>query len=73
MFSIHRLEEREAYRRQGDKVAPVYSSARSLLGNPGCQWAFTQADLDLFPALRYRNFWCVQRHQARGERGDNSP
>ena len=30
-------------------------------------WGFSEEDLTRFPALRRRNFWCIQRHQARGE------
>lgn len=30
-------------------------------------WGFSKEDLERFPALRKRNFWCIQRHQARGE------
>lgn len=29
-------------------------------------WDFSQEELRMFPALCKRNFWCVQRHQARG-------
>lgn len=32
-------------------------------------WDFSPEDLNRFPALRRRNFWCIQRHQARGEQG----
>ncbi|WVQ96993.1 DNA ligase D, 3'-phosphoesterase domain-containing protein [Kwoniella sp. CBS 9459] len=27
-------------------------------------WGFTQEEVDTFPALRRRNFWCIQRHSA---------
>nr|XP_018265067.1 DNA ligase D, 3'-phosphoesterase domain-containing protein [Kwoniella dejecticola CBS 10117]OBR87225.1 DNA ligase D, 3'-phosphoesterase domain-containing protein [Kwoniella dejecticola CBS 10117] len=27
-------------------------------------WGFTKAEIDRFPALRKRNFWCIQRHSA---------
>jgi len=30
-------------------------------------WDFTQDEVQTFPALRKRNFWCIQRHQARGD------
>lgn len=30
-------------------------------------WGFGDDDLEKFPALKKRNFWCVQRHQARGK------
>lgn len=29
-------------------------------------WGFDAEDIKQFPALKKRNFWCVQRHQARG-------
>lgn len=28
---------------------------------------FSEEDLIDFPALRQRNFWCIQRHQATGK------
>lgn len=30
-------------------------------------WGFSDEELERFPALRKRNFWCVQRHQATGQ------
>ncbi|OCF31875.1 DNA ligase D, 3'-phosphoesterase domain-containing protein [Kwoniella heveanensis BCC8398] len=27
-------------------------------------WGFTQDEVDRFPALKRRNFWCIQRHSA---------
>ncbi|WVF70983.1 DNA ligase D, 3'-phosphoesterase domain-containing protein [Kwoniella sp. CBS 6097] len=27
-------------------------------------WGFTQEEVDKFPALKRRNFWCIQRHSA---------
>ena len=30
-------------------------------------WGFDEEDLEMFPALKRRNFWCIQRHQARGK------
>jgi len=37
-------------------------------GNHTYPWGFEDEDLDRFPALKRRNFWCIQRHQARGKR-----
>lgn len=30
-------------------------------------WGFDEKDIERFPALKRRNFWCMQRHQARGQ------
>ncbi|WRT66003.1 DNA ligase D, 3'-phosphoesterase domain-containing protein [Kwoniella shivajii] len=27
-------------------------------------WGFTKSEIDRFPALRKKNFWCIQRHSA---------
>ena len=44
--------------------APVAHDSRAT--DDTYQWGFEQEDLERFPALRKRNFWCIQRHQARG-------
>ncbi|RXK42052.1 DNA ligase D, 3'-phosphoesterase domain-containing protein [Tremella mesenterica] len=41
---------------------PNWGETQSLKETP---WDFSEEDLGRFPALRKRNFWCIQRHQAR--------
>jgi hypothetical protein len=41
-------------------------NAREVMGDT-YPWGFEKEDLDRFPALKRRNFWCIQRHQARGK------
>lgn len=45
-------------------ITPVHPEAAEDGTHP---WGFDREDLERFPALKRRNFWCVQRHQARGE------
>lgn len=45
-------------------AAPGLREAEPWIVSP---WDFSQEDLAMFPALCRRNFWCIQRHQARGE------
>jgi hypothetical protein len=32
----------------------------------GSPWDFEENDLEMFPSLRKRNFWVIQRHSATG-------
>lgn len=41
----------------------IASTGVSKAGPP---WEFSDDELERFPSLRQRNFWCIQRHQARG-------
>lgn len=47
-----------------DEKAPF--DPTSIIGDT-YPWGFGEDELEKFPALKKRNFWCIQRHQARGE------
>jgi hypothetical protein len=75
MQTLHCLQ-RMQYERRRKCIAPVAAllDRSELVGveevshadKRQLDWAFTQEELSEFPALLQRNFWCVQRHQARG-------
>ena len=51
------------------ELIPTLDERVERLGvNLTSPWDFTQDELRMFPALQKRNFWCIQRHQARGRR-----
>ena len=51
----------------------ILTSEQSITsGTAALPWNFTREELERFPALRSRNFWCVQRHQARGKHGHSA-
>jgi len=47
-----------------DRAGPLTAGSSKI---PIPTWNFSIQELERFPALRRRNFWCVQRHQARGK------
>lgn len=55
---------------QGANIPAAAEQVESLIASP---WDFSQDELKMFPALCRRNFWCIQRHQARGEPGVSGP
>lgn len=78
MFTLHMLKESRK-RSHESLVGSTCDDTRNALPNPSepipfdptttgdtYPWGFEQEDLDRFPALKRRNFWCIQRHQARG-------
>jgi hypothetical protein len=73
MWTLHRVKA--AHRRTANQSSPnsAFHEPPETTGqislnntNPGSTWDFSSDELMSFPALRKRNFWCIQRHQARG-------
>lgn len=79
-FRLARAAAEEDQTRPGTALQPAAEGGKQrstrLLGSPSTHedhgnataegpWEFTAEDLERFPALRKRNFWCIQRHQAR--------
>jgi hypothetical protein len=64
MWTLHLLREKTA------EEATVAASTANAPTEPPVQQVvdavFTADDLQQFPALRTRNYWCIQRHQATG-------
>lgn len=79
MYTLHKLkaarkrphEEVEDSTFGDTRTALQKSPEREIyhpkITNDTYPWGFEQEDLERFPALRRRNFWCIQRHQARGK------
>ncbi|ORX35487.1 DNA polymerase ligase-domain-containing protein [Kockovaella imperatae] len=66
MWSIHKLNAKGKRTNEGYPDVPSSQDAlQNLQTTFDEQWGFTAEDLERFPALRKRNFWCIQRHQAR--------
>ena len=79
MYTLHKLkagrkrphEETEGSTygdtRTALKRLPERDIHNSNTANDTYPWGFASEDLERFPALKRRNFWCIQRHQARGK------
>jgi hypothetical protein len=52
--------------KQDDLPELLKDGAEPVPGKLSSPWDFSQEELRRFPALQKRNFWCIQRHQARG-------
>nr|XP_019050717.1 DNA ligase D, 3'-phosphoesterase domain-containing protein [Kwoniella bestiolae CBS 10118]OCF29647.1 DNA ligase D, 3'-phosphoesterase domain-containing protein [Kwoniella bestiolae CBS 10118] len=52
------MTERQEHDGIGDGVEEVEEEERIGI------WGFTRSEVEQFPALRKRNFWCIQRHSA---------
>ena len=77
MWTLHKLNERKRTRSSDDALPSSEHQSglpdegweeREAFDDPNSRgpWGFSEDDLERFPALRKRNFWCIQRHQARG-------
>lgn len=68
-------EQITAIHRQQHKVAshdyfltaPEYQGTAVKPKEPTGMWGFDRPDVERFPSLRKRNFFCIQHHQATGE------
>jgi hypothetical protein len=78
MYTLHKLKESRK-RPHNSLEGSTYDDTRNALSGPSepapfdpttvgdtYPWGFEEGDIDSFPALKRRNFWCIQRHQARG-------
>lgn len=48
-------------------TAPEYRGKAEKPKEPTGIWGFDKADVDRYPALKKRNFFCIQHHQATGK------
>ena len=79
MYTLHKLKagrkrphEEAEDSKYADTHTPIELSPERDIHNPNAAsdtypWGFASEDLERFPALKRRNFWCIQRHQARGK------
>lgn len=70
MWTLHKLNTRDTSRRGPSSICdpparPSGPSSSRQTDTSVFPWEFPAADLERFPALRKRNFFCIQRHQAR--------
>ena len=80
MYTLHKLKAAQKRPREetedstyGDTRTALQTTPHSEVHEPKVTddtypWGFEKEDLERFPALKRRNFWCIQRHQARGKR-----
>lgn len=75
MWTLHKLQSPARRSTPSGPESPVGvrgpASEPKITDQLGQQAAFagvfSEDDLMRFPALRKKNFWCIQRHQARGQ------
>lgn len=62
MWTLHLLREKTA--EEAAARVPAAKQAPVAAVPPQNTLPFTDDDISRFPALRSRNYWCIQRHQA---------
>jgi hypothetical protein len=80
MYTLHKLKAARKRAREDEVEESTYGDTRTAIKespepevynpkvtNDTYPWGFEKEDLERFPALKRRNFWCIQRHQARGK------
>ena len=66
MWALHQLRETERRVRQERRDSATTGGTTNVIPVPTAPHdvPFDAQELAAFPALRTRNFWCIQRHQA---------
>lgn len=65
MWTLHKLNNRTLRHNNCDNSKAPPGRVELSTHPPDIPWEFEERDLLKFPALRKRNFFCIQRHQAR--------
>ncbi|ORY32187.1 DNA polymerase ligase-domain-containing protein [Naematelia encephala] len=73
MWVLHQLSETRRHKTRTGAVPSIdpqsqpssAEKAKAPRAQVGSAWGFSPEEINRFPALRRRNFWCIQRHQAR--------